>query len=170
MGVDRTITFQPQLTPFPSSHKFGLGNEKKKTITLSRDSFGIKMEESDKGNEGEEGTLHFFINLSCYPIGILNSFHFSVNFHCYLMGNLHFFIFILQFAFCHFPMLFNGNLIIEKLLGAGGRTYGQTDGPMKRWTDGHKEIHPCVLEDIGPLGPLPKKVSLAILYINKRER
>ena len=28
--------------------------------------------------------------------------------------------------------------------GGGGRT------------DGRKEIHPCVLQDIGPLGPLPK--------------
>ena len=25
--------------------------------------------------------------------------------------------------------------------------------------DGRLEIHPCVLQDIGPLGPLPKKVS-----------
>ena len=25
------------------------------------------------------------------------------------------------------------------------------------WTDGHLEIHPCVLQDIGSLGPLPKK-------------
>ena len=24
--------------------------------------------------------------------------------------------------------------------------------------DGRLEIHPCVLQDIGPLGPLPKKV------------
>ena len=24
-------------------------------------------------------------------------------------------------------------------------------------TDGRMEIHPCVLQDIGPLGPLPKK-------------
>ena len=24
-------------------------------------------------------------------------------------------------------------------------------------TDGRLEIHPCVLQDIGPLGPLPKK-------------
>ena len=30
-----------------------------------------------------------------------------------------------------------------------GGTYG--------WMDGHLEIHPCVLQDIGPLGPLPKK-------------
>ena len=30
-----------------------------------------------------------------------------------------------------------------------GRTDGRTDGRM--------EIHPCVLQDIGPLGPLPKK-------------
>ena len=26
-------------------------------------------------------------------------------------------------------------------------------------TDGLMEIHPCVLQDIGPLGPLPKKCS-----------
>ena len=55
-----------------------------------------------------------------------------------------------KFAFCHFPMLFNGNLRIQKLQGG---TYGRMDGR----TDGHKEIHPCVLQDIGPLGPLPKK-------------
>ena len=30
---------------------------------------------------------------------------------------------------------------------------GGTDGR----TDGRMEIHPCVLQDIGPLGPLPKK-------------
>ena len=32
---------------------------------------------------------------------------------------------------------------------------------MEGWTDGRTdrrmEIHPCVLQDIGPLGPLPKK-------------
>ena len=34
-----------------------------------------------------------------------------------------------------------------------GRMDGQTDGH----TDGHMEIRPCVvLQDIGPLGPLPK--------------
>ena len=57
-----------------------------------------------------------------------------------------------KFAICHFPMLFNGNLRIEKIQG-GGRTYVRTDGQ----TDRCKEIHPCVLQDIGPLGPLPKK-------------
>ena len=36
-----------------------------------------------------------------------------------------------------------------------GGTDGQTDGRM----DGHLEIHPCVLQDIGPLGPLPKKTD-----------
>ena len=47
------------------------------------------------------------------------------------------------------------------LRGLGGgdvrtdvRTYGRTDVR----TDGRKEIHPCVLQDIGPLGPLPKKL------------
>ena len=39
------------------------------------------------------------------------------------------------------------------LVALGGGTYGWTYGRM----DGHKEIHPCVLQDIGPLGPLPKK-------------
>ena len=37
--------------------------------------------------------------------------------------------------------------------GGGGRT----DGRMNGRTDGHLEIPPCVLQDIGPLGPLPKK-------------
>ena len=33
--------------------------------------------------------------------------------------------------------------------GGDGRTDGRTDGRL--------EIPPCVLQDIGPLGPLPKK-------------
>ena len=57
-----------------------------------------------------------------------------------------------MFAFYQFSMLFNGNLRLEKLRG-GGRTDVRTDGR----TDGRMEIHPCVLQDIGPLGPLPKK-------------
>ena len=59
-------------------------------------------------------------------------FHFFVNFLSYSMGSLH---------FDNFPCY-----------------------PMGIWrmgrevrTDGRKEIHPCVLQDIGPLGPLPKK-------------
>ena len=43
----------------------------------------------------------------------------------------------------------------------GGGTDGRMDGRMDGWkdgrTDGHLEIPPCVLQDIGPLGPLPKK-------------
>ena len=38
--------------------------------------------------------------------------------------------------------------------GLGG---GRTDGRTYVRTDGRLEIHPCVLQDIGPLGPLPKK-------------
>ena len=34
-------------------------------------------------------------------------------------------------------------------MGGDVRTEGRTDGCL--------EIHPCVLQDIGPLGPLPKK-------------
>ena len=36
----------------------------------------------------------------------------------------------------------------------GGGTEGRKDGR----TDGRMEIPPCVLQDIGPLGSLPKKV------------
>ena len=57
-----------------------------------------------------------------------------------------------MFAFCHFPMLFNGNLRIEKL---GGGTYGRTDGRTYVRTDIRKFTR--VLQDIGPLRPLPKK-------------
>ena len=55
-----------------------------------------------------------------------------------------------KFVFCQFPLLFNGNLRLEKLWGG---MYGCTDVR----TYGRLEIHPCVLQDIGPLGPLPKK-------------
>ena len=34
----------------------------------------------------------------------------------------------------------------------GGRKDGRKDGRL--------EIPPCVLQDIGPLGPLPKKLSM----------
>ena len=46
--------------------------------------------------------------------------------------------------------------------GQGGGTEGQTDG--------HLEITPCVLLDIGPLGPLPKKeVEVVTKRKNARE-
>ena len=38
-----------------------------------------------------------------------------------------------------------------------GRTEGQKDGRKEGRTDGRLEIPPCVLQDIGPLWPLPKK-------------
>ena len=50
----------------------------------------------------------------------------------------------------------------ERGLGEGGWTNRRTDGRM--------EIHPCVLQDIGPLGPLPKKafdVSNDIICISQ---
>ena len=37
--------------------------------------------------------------------------------------------------------------------GGDGRKDGRTEGRK----DGRLEIPPCVLQDIGPLGPLPKK-------------
>ena len=43
----------------------------------------------------------------------------------------------------------------------GERTEGRTEGRKDGRTDGHLEIHPCVLQDIGPLGPLPKKEEVA---------
>ena len=45
-------------------------------------------------------------------------------------------------------MLSDGNLRLGKLWG-GERKDGRKDG--------HMEIHPCVLQDISPLGPLSKK-------------
>ena len=39
--------------------------------------------------------------------------------------------------------------------GPGRPKLGRMEGQMDRRTDGHMEIHPCVLQDIGPLGPLP---------------
>ena len=42
-------------------------------------------------------------------------------------------------------------------MGRGGMD-GRTDGR----TDGCLEIHPCVLQDLGPLGPLPKKANTVI--------
>ena len=42
--------------------------------------------------------------------------------------------------------------------GGDGRTEGRTDGR----TDGRMEIPPCVLQDIGPLGPLPKKYCMSM--------
>ena len=41
--------------------------------------------------------------------------------------------------------------------GGEGRKDGRTDGQTDGQTDGRLEITPCVLQDIGPLGPLPKK-------------
>ena len=97
--------------------------------------------------------FHFFINFPCYSMGILHFFSFSCQWEICI---LYFFwkfsmLFNGEFAFCQFSMLFNGNLRIEKLQGRGG-TDGRTDGRP----DGCMEIHPCVLQDIGPLGLLPK--------------
>ena len=39
--------------------------------------------------------------------------------------------------------------------GGDGRKDGRKDGR----TDGRLEITPCVLQNIGPLGPLPKKYA-----------
>ena len=46
--------------------------------------------------------------------------------------------------------------LIWGLRGAsgGGHTYGRTYGRL--------EIHPCVLQDIGPLGPLPKNLNIKL--------
>ena len=42
-------------------------------------------------------------------------------------------------------------------MAKGGRKDGQKDGR----TEGRFEIPPCVVQDIGPLGPLPKKDNQA---------
>ena len=72
----------------------------------------------------------WFVNFPCYSMGSLQ----VVIFPCYSMGSLHFIIFP-----CYSMEIW------ELRRFRGGRT------------DGRKEIHPCVLQDIGPLGPLPKK-------------
>ena len=41
--------------------------------------------------------------------------------------------------------------------GGDGRTDGRKEGRTDGRKDGRLEIPPCVLQDIGPLGPLPKK-------------
>ena len=44
-------------------------------------------------------------------------------------------------------------VLVWVLDGPGG---GRMDGRKDGRSDGHLEISPCVLQDIGPLGPLPK--------------
>ena len=97
----------------------------------------------------------FFVMLPCYSMGISNCFHFSSIFHViqweiciFLLFCKFSMLFNGKFAFYQLSMLFNGNLRLEKLLGGGW---------MDGWTDRRMEIHPCVLHDMGPLGPLPKK-------------
>ena len=94
----------------------------------------------------------FFVMLPCYSMGISNCFHFSSIFHViqweiciFLLFCKFSMLFNGKFAFYQLSMLFNGNLRLEKLRG----------GDV--WMDGHMEIHPCVLQEIGPLGPLTKK-------------
>ena len=105
------------------------------------------------------GILHFFqflVNLLFYWMGILYFSQFPsifyviqwetcifllfVNFPCYSMESLYFF---------NYPCCSMGIWVLRSFGGGGGRTYGRTDGRL--------EIHLCVLQDIGPLGPLPKK-------------
>ena len=117
--------------------------------------------------DGNFAFFQFFVNLACYSMGILHFFHFSSIFHV-IQWEICIFLLFCKFsmlfngkiAFCQFSMLFNGNLRLERLRGG---TYGQTDRRMDGRTygrmDGRKEIHPCVLQDIGPLGPLPKKCN-----------
>ena len=45
-------------------------------------------------------------------------------------------------------------------LRAGRANLRPTGGGTDGRTDGRMEIPPCVLQDIGPLGPLPKKGAL----------
>ena len=45
-----------------------------------------------------------------------------------------------------------------RILGLDGQRGEGTDGR----TDGRLEITPCVLQDIGPLGSLPKKLEIQL--------
>ena len=86
-------------------------------------------------------------------------FHFPVNFPCYSMRNLHFLLFlevfhVIQWGVCILSIFHVIQWEFENWEASGG---GRTDGQTYRRTDGCKEIHPCVLQDIGPLGPLLKQ-------------
>ena len=96
------------------------------------------------------GVLHSFNILSIFN-GNFIFFLFFGQLSMLFNGKFVFFYLLFngRFAFCQFSMLFNGNLRIESFGGGEKETDGRTDG--------HMEIHPCVLQDIGPLGPLPKK-------------
>ena len=88
----------------------------------------------------------FYIFLSFHQFSMLfNGIHaffcFFVNFPCYSMGNLH---------FDNFPCYSMG---VGGLRNLGGGPDRRTDGQT------YVMVHPCVLQDIGPLGPLPKKQS-----------
>ena len=94
------------------------------------------------------GVLHSFNILSIFN-GNFIFFLFFGQLSMLFNGKFVFFYLLFngRFAFCQFSMLFNG------LRSFGGRgTDVQMDGQTY-------EIHPCVLhvQDIGPLGPLPKK-------------
>ena len=53
-------------------------------------------------------------------------------------------------------------------LGAGdGWTYESIDGRTNVSIDGHLEIHPCVLQDIGPLRLLPIKVVSRLTHYER---
>ena len=84
-----------------------------------------------------------------FSMGISYFSYFLVNYLCYSMGNLYFFTYYSMggLHFANFPCY---SMDWE---ASGGRgTDVQMDGQTY-------EIHPCVLhvQDIGPLGPLPKK-------------
>ena len=79
-------------------------------------------------------------------------FYLLVNFPCYSIGISYFSIFhVIQWEFCIFSIfhVIQWEHEAQKLCRGKGRMDGRTDGRL--------EIHPCVLQDIGPLGPLPKK-------------
>ena len=46
-------------------------------------------------------------------------------------------------------------------------TDGWKDGQIEGQIDDHLKIHPCVLQAIGPLGPLLKKLSSSLVWSQK---
>ena len=82
-------------------------------------------------------------------MGISISFLFFINFSCYSMGIMHFSTFlyifhVIQWEVCNLSILHVIQWKFEAWEALGG-TYGRM------------EIHPRVLQDIGPLGPLPQQ-------------
>ena len=97
-----------------------------------------------------------------FSMGISYFSYFLVNYLCYSMGNLYFFTYYSMggLHFANFPCYSMGIWGLKAFGGGDGRTDRRMDWHM----DGRMEIHPCVLQDFGPLGQLPKKGKYCLFF------